>query len=156
MANWPLPNALTRNAVLLLEQLGAWFWPTLLVGGAIVVFDLMQLPSQDHYTVIELVAAAFGILTGLAFLKTAWIFTFYPLIYKKQFEGSFFIIALLVTALLLNSLGILSLLALSRIEHFPAKELPWMLAGVYVVISIFLWANFHVVHWLYAPKSGRR
>jgi hypothetical protein len=145
-------NLLVQNAELLIEQLGTWFWPTVLIGAAIVAVNLVQLSQSGTYTIAELGVATIAVVSGLAFLKASWIFTFYPMLYRRRFEGSSLIVALLVTVLLINTLGATSYLAIPRLEGFPVAELPWLLAGAYVFVSLFLWANFRLVNWLFGSR----
>ena len=136
-----------RHIGLLFKQLAAGGFFTLIVITVLGGVNAFYLANHD-FTANEIVIALIGIITAIAFLKAAFIFAFYRILYRAPFEGSFFIIALLVTSLLIVALWAVSQLASVRIDGFPHAELPWLLMGVYVLISLVLFLVFRISQWV--------
>ena len=148
-----MPTGWVRNIQILLELLASWWLPTAFVGSALVGLSVWSLYQEYKLTGVEIGIATFGTLAGFAFLKATWLLMFYRPVYRSKFEGSFFVMAALVTSLLLMSLAVVAYLGRSRTTEFPFAELPWLFLGTYVYFTFVLWLAFRFSNWVFGRKQ---
>jgi len=137
------------NLGLLFKQLAKGLVLTLIVVIAIGGLNAYYLDKSYGFSPSEIAVAIVGIVAALAFLQAALLFMGYRIFNGTAFDGSFFVIALLVTFLLIIALGALSFIATPRIDDFPTSELTWLLPAVFGVVTVFLFVTFRASHWMF-------
>ena len=122
--------------------LSAWWWPTLILGTAYIALSDYGYYQQYKLNSFEIGIATVGTISLVAFLKASWLLSFYPLVCRARFNGSFLFMAALVTALLMIALISLACVGALQGAEFPHVELPWLFAGTYVFFTFALWLGF--------------
>ena len=140
---------LNYNLGLLLKQLSKGWLLTLLVVLAITGLSAYQLSQNPNFTPPEIAVAIVGIVAALGFMKACLLLMSYRLMNQTPFEGSFFVMALLVTLLLIIALSALSFLVSSRVDDFPTSDMVWMLPAVFGIVTVFLFVTFRASNWMF-------
>ena len=142
-----------QHVGLLQMQLAKSSLLTLAVTIAMAGLTAGYLLGRDEFDNTEIAVAVLGTVAIVIFLKVTIMFSIYRILHELPFEGSFLVIAFLVSLLLVLALGAVSYLAYSRVTGFPTSELPMLLAVVYVVVSFFLFGMFRFAHWIFAKPD---
>lgn len=139
---------------LLSNQLARGWVPTLAITLLVGMGTALLLRNGNYY-VSEIAIAVLGIVATIAFLKAALMIALYRLLNNSSFEGSFFVMACLVSLFLILALGAVSFLAYGRITEFPMSELPMLFAVVYAIVTLFLFGLFRISNWIFGWRAGR-
>jgi hypothetical protein len=140
------------NLGLLFNLLNKWSVLTIIFVAVISGYNAYYLTREYGLKPAEVAISIIGTIAAWACLKAMMLMMTYPVFNKTRFEGSLFIMALLVALLLEVAIGSASILAAPRIDTFPTAELTWMLPLVYAVCSIFFFAAFHLFHGVFKRK----
>lgn len=143
-----------RNLQLLIKLLASWRLATLVIGAVLVLLNVADLSRQYGLTAAETGVATFGVVAGFAFLKASWLLMFNRLVFRSRFEGSYFVMAALVSMLFLVALGSAAYLGSSRVSSFPSAAMPWLLGAAYVFLTLVLSLTFKVTNWLMRGNSN--
>ncbi len=140
------------NLELLFNLLKKWSGLTIIIIAVVSGYSAYYFASEDSFTPAEITIAIIGYIAALAFLKVSVLIIIYPFFNKLAFEGSLFILALLTALFLVIAIGCASILVAPRIDTFPTAELIWLLPLVFAIVSIYLFATFHLSHWMFKLK----
>lgn len=142
-------KSISFNLKLLFNLLKKWTWLTIIFVAVLSGWSAYSLTSEYELTPAETAIAIIGNIAAYAYLKITLLIITYPFFNKLAFEGSLFILALLTALLLVIAVGSLSILAAPRMDDFPTAELIWLLPLVFAIVSVFLFATFHLSHWMF-------
>lgn len=119
-------------------------WPvaTSLIGSILIGLSVYSAHQTYLLSLLETTFAALGYLAGWAFLKTAWLCTFYRVVFGAKFQGSCFRLAALISVLPVMSVLATAYIGCSRSIAFPFNQLPWLIALLYVCLTLFFWFAF--------------
>lgn len=137
------------NLGLIFNLLKKWSGLTIILVAAVSGYNAYYLTREYGLTPAEIAISIIGISAALAFLKVYVLIMTYPVFGKAKFEGAPFIMSLLVALFPIIAIGSASILVAPRIDTFPTAELIWLLPLVYAIISIFLFATFHLYHGIF-------
>lgn len=127
----------------------------LLLTGAGVMAGV-DLAGKHDLTIVEVAISVAAVVLGALFLKAGFMFFAYRVLNDEPFNGSFLLVASIITPILILALWLGAVVASPRIDDFPRDELLFLLLGLYGLLALFLFAAFRMSHWFFGLFKQKR
>jgi hypothetical protein len=116
----------------------------------------VAIQRNNEFSTLEVTISVVAVMLAVLFLKTALMFFAFRIFNDQRFDGSFLLVAILLTPILILALLLGASVAGPHIDGFPSEELPILLVGLYVIVVVFLFAAFRASHWILGSIIRKR
>jgi len=139
---------LLYNLRLVVIKLKMWLPASLILLFLVIGLCIYYLNFQYSFSTGEIFFSVIGISSALFFLKSALLFMVHRLYEDIEFQGSFFVISIILSFLFLIAISSLIYVVAMRMADFPIAYLGWMLPSIFIIVVIFLFFTFHILYFL--------